>query len=592
MSKSKVESYKELTILVGSWNVNGKLEESEKLKSWLGTENESKKPDLVVVGLQELIELSATNIILSEHMDALSKDASDKWNSLIQNSLNKSIFPNMKNVSYCKVESQHLVGLNLTIFVTKDLRPYISDVQAAVVRRGVGGLGNKGAVCIRMQVYNTRVCFVCSHLTAHQHLTMKRNEDVEAILTEMIFSQTNTSVESRDSSKSLGETSIVQYFHHNEMSNNRIESKASKLYAGLDGLLKKHSDKNCTHENCTSQSDDIFKFSVHDHDVIIWCGDLNYRLELGPSLAEVYEMIDRNEVTYLLQIDQLNIERAAGRVFMGFHEGFITFPPTYQYIPGEGCYDDREDGKRRFPAWCDRVLWRIHKPDNSQNCDASNSEPESMEKVELLSYAVSNSNIISDHKPISALLKLWAKSTDVVELEKNLLLEGSRLLKRVMERRVSFAPATVQFKADDDMTCKVCLVNSSGIATTFSFDAAFMPSWLIIRPLSGAMSTVDSSVEITLTVDPSQLPNFRASDVDAAKEPQAAPSAHAKFTRSVSRILALPRQLSFIKRSSSASIASSVSGVHSKHGSATVVLVCNLNNDRKVFLPVALTSLV
>ena len=48
------------------------------------------------------------------------------------------------------------------------------------------------------------------------------------------------------------------------------------------------------------------------------------------------------------------MERAAGRVYIGFEEAPITFPPTYKYDPGTDSYDSSE--KMRTPAWCDRVL--------------------------------------------------------------------------------------------------------------------------------------------------------------------------------------------------------------------------------------------
>ena len=45
-----------------------------------------------------------------------------------------------------------------------------------------GVVGNKGGVVIATNVYDTRLCFVNSHLAAHQHKTQKRNEDIEEII--------------------------------------------------------------------------------------------------------------------------------------------------------------------------------------------------------------------------------------------------------------------------------------------------------------------------------------------------------------------------------------------------------------------------
>ena len=65
------------------------------------------------------------------------------------------------------------------------------------------------------------------------------------------------------------------------------------------------------------------------------------------------------ELTTLPWFSQLKLEREAGRVFHSFHEGAITFRPTYKFQPGTNEYDQRPEKKVRAPAWCDRVLWRM-----------------------------------------------------------------------------------------------------------------------------------------------------------------------------------------------------------------------------------------
>ncbi|GMP56365.1 hypothetical protein CsSME_00020884 [Camellia sinensis var. sinensis] len=56
----------------------------------------------------------------------------------------------------------------------------------------------------------------------------------------------------------------------------------------------------------------------------------------------------------------LRIEQRRGRVFRGWKEGKIYFPPTYKYSNNSDRYtgdDMHSKEKRRTPAWCDRVLW-------------------------------------------------------------------------------------------------------------------------------------------------------------------------------------------------------------------------------------------
>ncbi|PWZ17438.1 Type I inositol polyphosphate 5-phosphatase 8 [Zea mays] len=95
----------------------------------------------------------------------------------------------------------------------------------------------------------------------------------------------------------------------------------------------------------------------------------------------------------LLERDQLRAEQKAGRVFAGWEEGRIGFPPTYKFVAGSDAYamtslvDDgslSRERKKRTPAWCDRILWRG-------------------EGVEQRWYARGES-CFSDHRPVAASL--------------------------------------------------------------------------------------------------------------------------------------------------------------------------------------------
>ncbi|XP_072265470.1 synaptojanin-2-like [Pyxicephalus adspersus] len=93
--------------------------------------------------------------------------------------------------------------------------------------------------------------------------------------------------------------------------------------------------------------------NVFSHDYIFWCGDFNYRLDL--TYEEVFYFIKRQDWKKLLEFDQLQIQKANGKIFKDFYEGTIHFGPTYKYDIGSEAYDTSE--KCRTPAWTDRVLW-------------------------------------------------------------------------------------------------------------------------------------------------------------------------------------------------------------------------------------------
>jgi phosphatidylinositol-bisphosphatase len=71
-----------------------------------------------------------------------------------------------------------MVGILLCVFVSQEHHTAVHNLQAEVVECGVMRvLGNKGAVSIRFNIYETSVCFVNSHLAAFAHNTERRNQD-------------------------------------------------------------------------------------------------------------------------------------------------------------------------------------------------------------------------------------------------------------------------------------------------------------------------------------------------------------------------------------------------------------------------------
>ncbi len=64
------------------------------------------------------------------------------------------------------------------------------------------------------------------------------------------------------------------------------------------------------------------------------------------------EALDEGRHDELRSNDQLRIEQAAGRVFQGFHEQPIHFPPTFKFVVNSDDYN-----LKRVPSWTDRVLF-------------------------------------------------------------------------------------------------------------------------------------------------------------------------------------------------------------------------------------------
>ncbi len=81
------------------------------------------------------------------------------------------------------VESRELVGLLTCIFVREDLVDHLSHVAAYTISTGLGGVyGNKGAIICRFGLFDSSLCFITSHLPAHQDKVGKRNVDAFTII--------------------------------------------------------------------------------------------------------------------------------------------------------------------------------------------------------------------------------------------------------------------------------------------------------------------------------------------------------------------------------------------------------------------------
>ncbi|ONM04703.1 Type IV inositol polyphosphate 5-phosphatase 9 [Zea mays] len=96
---------------------------------------------------------------------------------------------------------------------------------------------------------------------------------------------------------------------------------------------------------------------------VVLLGDLNYRIAMDDD--EARQLVRARKWGMLLEGDELLLELSSGRQFHGWHEGHVTFAPTYKYSRNSDhlhwCADGVAAGREkqhRAPAWCDRILWR------------------------------------------------------------------------------------------------------------------------------------------------------------------------------------------------------------------------------------------
>ncbi|XP_061926110.1 inositol polyphosphate 5-phosphatase K-like isoform X2 [Entelurus aequoreus] len=345
--------------------------------------------DLYVIGLQEVC---ATPVrFISDLM------ADDSWSHVFMDTLAPR--------GFVKVASMRMQGLLLLVFAKQAHIPYIRDIQTTFTRTGIFGYwGNKGAVSVRCSFYGHKVCFLNCHLAAHMNYALQRVDEFEHILETQDFDVADTP-------------------------------------------------------------------RVLDHKLVFWFGDLNFRIA-DHGLHFLRSSINGGRVNLLWDKDQLISMKKKEAFLQEFEEGPLNFKPTYKFGRNSDAYDisapkswwafkvsnvalpltmyrprplqrcsttllflltsltwallsvrlggwhrelDPPSGKKRKPAWTDRILWRI-KPKNvpldgdDDDDKASASTEDDLDEYPLVvsqdKYTSDMSYGVSDHKPVMASFSL------------------------------------------------------------------------------------------------------------------------------------------------------------------------------------------
>jgi len=236
--------------------------------------------DIVTIGLQECTYKSKSSV-----------ECHKEWQKGVLTFLNES------DDEYVCLSSNRLMEIQLFVFVRTACLAYISNVTKSTEATGIGNVvGNKGGVTIAFEFGGTSLCFVNSHLAAHQTQKERRDADYSEICAGVTIGSPKQS--------------LLSQFHH----------------VWWMGDLNYRIDFGAQTTN--SPSDDVFN--------------------------KMIKMISNKKYGDLKEFDQLDKSREKEQAFVNFQEHPINFQPTFKVYPGEPLNYQT----KRSPAWCDRVLWR------------------------------------------------------------------------------------------------------------------------------------------------------------------------------------------------------------------------------------------
>ncbi|GAA5911997.1 hypothetical protein JCM8208_006453 [Rhodotorula glutinis] len=438
----------------------GEFLERDEIRVWTGTFNVNDKqpkggaPDVQawVDGCDgaELLVFSFQELDLStEAMLRYTPYREDVWRKALEEALALR-FPNF---AYSKLHSRQLVGALILVYVRDDVREHVSDVSSASLATGLGGfLANKGAVGIRLRYRDAPLTFVNSHLAAFVHNTAQRNAQFRDTAEQLVFPYGSSAAAAAAAARNA------------EAWTPNLKPEAVKIGEG---------------------------WSVWESEVLVWLGDLNYRLDL--PRADVDRMIANKEYDLLLGFDQLRVQQEHDLAFEGFAEAPISFPPTFKFDVGTDKYDTSE--KQRVPSWTDRILYMGMRDDAVRTVERYTSHPEV---------------VMSDHKPVSAMLSLSVYNVMqekrrevheeiVAELEQY---DGDEL------PDVKLAPSpSIDFdeiRFDEPVKREFEVVNVGEVVAPWAFvvkpgTSTLTPPWLTVTPTSGLVLP-GARQAITLTI--------------------------------------------------------------------------------------------
>jgi synaptojanin len=319
------------TLWAGTWNVNA-VKIPFNIEEMVAIGKNGTLTDMYAIALQEVDDPGIASISMGMYSNK------QRWHDLLS-----SYFVTTHGLNELAFRS--IGGTLLAVYVKPTYFKHISELSISTIPLGVFNIArNKGAVGVRFKLGKRTFCIVCAHLTA-------------------------------------GENGYIDY--HNRVNGyNRIATEMRFHTIPRGG--------GCRTNTC----------GMLNSDNVIFMGDLNFRIIPNEDLNRLkstdtthtdraYNVIQQHQLNRLHEYDELLYAMTYDNVLSGFHEGVLSFKPTYKYTKKNDMYDTKTS---RMPAWTDRILWKG-------------------DDVDLLQYNTKHTTG-SDHKPLHAVIVFKNISSD------------------------------------------------------------------------------------------------------------------------------------------------------------------------------------
>jgi hypothetical protein len=291
--------------------------------------------------------------------------------------------------------------------------------------------GNKGGVGIPLQIHDTNITFLTSHLTSDSkgaRKTKKRNADCNNILKDIEMSPLDLGFSSHKQCDHFIFTGDLNYRIHGGDENPSDMTKGSAVCHDI--ALAARSEKN--------EINKIFPITGNKSWRDIRSNLLRHPIndKKSPDIKLIETLLKSSEKVSNLwkectKNDELVHEISRGNVFCGFYEPPITFAPTYKRKVGKGphClhggdYCDKNimfdafsntEGMLKMDGTIDPLpndkeksikIKKNMRPPSYTDRIVFHSLPDRASRLAVQSYDVCEEMVVSDHRPVSSALTL------------------------------------------------------------------------------------------------------------------------------------------------------------------------------------------